>query len=56
MQITCDDNKNYYVVKVQFGEYFQSVLADSGIGYFPLLLIIWHFCHKKIKIRPQTKV
>ena len=31
---------------VQFGEYFQSVLAESGIGYYSILLIIWHFCHK----------
>ena len=35
-----------FSVRVQSGEYFQSDLADSGIGYYPLLLIIWHFCHK----------
>jgi len=33
-------------LRVQFGEYFQSVLADYLIGYYPILLIIWHFCHK----------
>jgi len=49
-------NRTFELIKVQFGEYFQSVLADSGIGYFPLLLIIWHFCHKNLRIRPQTKV
>ena len=34
------------LVRVQFGEYFQSDLAVSGVGYYPILLIIWHFCHK----------
>ena len=33
-------------VGVQFGDYFQSVLAESGIGYYSILLMIWHFCHK----------
>ena len=35
-----------WTIGVQFGEYFQSVLADSGIGYYPILMIILHFCHK----------
>ena len=34
---------------VQFGEYFQSVLAESGIGYYSILLIIWHFFVIKTK-------
>ena len=29
------------LIGVQFGDYFQ-----SGIGYYSILLIIWHFCHK----------